>query len=315
MALDPHVQQFLKRLSLSAPRSAGALTVEERRVALTRLLSLGGEPPEVARTEAYDIAGPAGNLSIRAYDPLEAAGARGSALVYFHGGGLVAGTLDAYDGIARCLANASGCRLIAVDYRLGPEARFPAALRDACAATEWVIDHAVELDVDPDRLGVCGDSAGATLAVAVCQQRAADRLRGVALQVLLCPILDYRAATIARRSYDRGDLLDRLTLEHDVAHYLQADSNRADPRVSPLLAEGFADLPPAYIHTAACDPVREDGSEYARKLRDAGVPVSYRCHTGMIHLFYGLGMVIPYVAEAYRTIGAEIRAELGEEVL
>ena len=311
MTLDPHARRFLERLSISAPRSAGALTVEERRAALARLLSLGGEPPEVARVEAYDIPGPAGALSLRAYNPLEAAGARRPALVYFHGGGLVAGTLDTYDGIARRLANASSCRLIAVDYRLGPEARFPAALGDACAATEWVIDHAAELDVDPDRLAVCGDSAGATLAVAVCQQRAAARRCGIALQVLLCPILDYRAETIVRRPYDQGDLLDRLTLEHDVANYLPADSDRADPRVSPLQAARFAGLPPACIHTAECDPVREDGSDYARKLQEAGVPVSYRCHTGMIHLFYGLGMVIPYVAEAYRTIGAEIRAKLG----
>jgi acetyl esterase len=311
MTLDPHARRFLERLSIGAPRSAGALSVEERRAALARLLSLGGEPPEVSRVAAYDIPGPDGAMHLRAYDPLDASAARLPALVFFHGGGLVAGNLDTHDGIARSLANASGCRLLAVDYRLGPEAPFPAALQDASTATEWVIDHAAELGVDPDRLGVCGDSAGAALAVALCQQRAAGRGSGIALQVLLCPILDYRAETIARRPYDQGDLLDRMTLEHDVAHYLQAGSDPADPRVSPLEARRFADLPPACIHTAECDPVREDGSEYARKLHAAGVPVSYHCHAGMIHLFYGLGMVIPYVAEAYRTIGAEIRTALG----
>lgn len=311
MPLDSHARRFLERLAVSAPRSVGILTVSERRAALKQLLSLGGEPPEVERVEESLVPGETGSLRIRIYTPLAAAAATLPGLVYFHGGGLVAGSLDTHDGVARNLANAGNCRVISVDYRLAPEARFPAAVRDACVATKWVVERATDFGVDPDRVGVCGDSAGASLVVAVCANQRGNSSVHIALQVLLCPILDYRPQTIARRPYDQGDLLDRQTLEHDLMHYLPPDADPADPEVSPLQATSFIGLPPARIHTAEFDPVREDGSEYSNKLQQAGVSASYCCHAGMIHLFYGLGMVIPYVAEAYRTIGADIRAAFG----
>lgn len=310
MTLDPHVRRFLARLSLGEARSAGALTVPGRREALQRLLSLGGEPQPVGRVAECSVPGPDGALRLRTYTPLNAAAETPAALLYFHGGGFVAGSLETHDGVARALANASGCRVISVDYRLAPEARFPAAIEDACAACDWVFDHAADLGVERERLGVSGDSAGAALAVAACRHRLAGRGPRFAVQVLLCPILDYRPGTIARRPYDQGDLLDRGTLEHDVAHYLPPRTDPADPRVSPLRAQATADLPPACIHTAECDPVRDDGSAYAGQLQEAGVPTRYRCHAGMIHLFYGLGMVIPHATEAYQTIGADIRALL-----
>ena len=311
MAIDPHVRRFLERLSVGAPRGGGSLTVQERRAALARLLSLGGEPPEVAHIGESTVHGPAGLVRLRTYTPVDVVTESLPALIYFHGGGLVAGSVDVYDGVARRLASASGCRLISVDYRLAPEARFPAAIEDACAASDWVLDHAADFGIDAERTGICADSAAAVLAVAVCRHRTAVGGPGLAAQVLLCPILDYRPQAIARRSYDQGDLLDRDTLEHDLAHYLHADVSPADPRVSPLQSGQFADLPPACIHIAECDPVRDDGSAYAEELRNAGVPARSRCHPGMIHLFYGLSAVIPYAAEAYRMIGADIRAVLG----
>jgi acetyl esterase/lipase len=311
MVLDPQARRFLERLSVGAPRSAGAISVVERRAALCRFLSLGGDPPEVGGIDEYRIAGPGGILRLRCYTPLGPGAGKLPALIYFHGGGLVAGSLDAYETISCWLASASACRVISVDYRLAPEARFPAAIEDARAASDWVLDHAVELHIDAQRVGVCADSAGAALAVEVCRQRAFHRGLRLAAQVLLCPILDYRPQTTARRSYDQGDLLDQQTLEHDLAHYLEAHTDPSDPRISPLQAQQFAGFPPAIIHTAECDPVREDGDAYARALERSGVPVRYRCHAGMIHLFYGLKMVIPYAAELYRAIGADLRAVLG----
>ena len=229
-------------------------------------------------------------------------------LVYFHGGGLVAGSLETHDGICRALAAASRCRLLSVDYRLAPEHSFPAAIDDGLAATWWVATHAAELGLDPDRLGVCGDSAGATLAAVVCQSAAALGQPRLACQFLLCPIMDYAAESDSRRSLAQGYLIDRATLEHDLRHYLGPEADRADPRVSPLRAPGVMNLPPTVIHTAEFDPLRDEGAAYAERLRAAGVKITYRCHPGMIHLFYGLGALIPYAGAAFGLMGADVRS-------
>jgi acetyl esterase/lipase len=308
--LDPQVSRFLDKLAVTAPRGAGGLTVAERRASIERLVALGGEPEAVARIEKRSIPGPGGPLRIWTYTPARSRMGLLPALIYFHGGGFVAGSLDTHDGICRSLANASGCRLVSVDYRLGPEARFPAAVEDACAATRWVADHAAQLGIDERRLGVCGDSAGATLAAVVAQTMAVAGQPRLALQFLLCPILDYRAETASWTAFGSGHFLDRETLEHDLRHYLDEQAQPGDPRISPLRAERLEGLPPACIHTAECDPLRDEGAQYAARLEKAGVSASYRCHSGMIHLFYALGAVIPYGAEAYRQMGADIRAVL-----
>jgi acetyl esterase len=310
MLLDPQVRRFLDKLAVATPRGAAGLTVAQRRASIERLAALGGEPEAVARIEKRSIAGPAGPLRLWVYTPAGANMGLLPGLVYFHGGGFVAGSLESHDGICRSLANASGCRLVSVDYRLGPEARFPAAVEDACAATRWSAGHAAQLGIDARRLGVCGDSAGATLAAVVAQTLAGDGGPRLALQFLLCPILDYRAETPSWQGFGSGHFLDRETLAHDLTHYLGEHADPADPRISPLRAESLRGLPPACIHTAECDPLRDEGSDYAGRLEKAGVTASYRCHSGMIHLFYALGAVIPYAAEAYRHMGADIRALL-----
>jgi acetyl esterase len=309
MPLDPYAKRFLERLAALNPPSALSLSVAERREALANLLSLSaGDAPE-AVVEDRTIPGPGGALPVRLYTPNGVSRNRLPALVYFHGGGLVAGTLDAYDGIARELAHASGCRLIAVGYRLAPEAPFPAAVEDACAAVAWIAAHAEGFAIDPMRICVAGDSAGATLAAVVCQDAAGKGLP-LALQVLLCPILDHAGATPSRRTFGQGYLVDSATLEHDLVHYLGATGDVHDPRVSPSRASELRGLPPTAIHTAEFDPLCDEGSEYAERLSEAGVRTLYRCHLGMIHLFYGLGGVIPHAAAAYREIGADIRSLL-----
>ena len=311
MPLDPRVRRFVDSLTVGAARRTGDLTVAERRASLERLLALGGEPPPIGALTERQAAGGAGPLRVRIYTPLGATPERLPGLIFFHGGGLVAGTLDTHDGICRQLAHSSACRVLSVAYRLAPEARFPAALEDACAATRWVMGNAEALGLDPRRLGVGGDSAGATLAAAVCQRLAAAGEGGIALQVLLCPLLDYQAQTPSRSEFAQGYLLDRGTLEHDLAHLLGPGDEPCDPRLSPLRAPRLAGLPPACIHTAECDPLRDEGELYARRLQASDVCVRYRCHPGMIHLFYGLGAVIPQVAAAYQTIGTDIRALYG----
>lgn len=310
MPLDAQVRSFLDKLAAAKPRGPADLTVAERRASIERLLALGGEPEAVARIEKRSIRGPGGPLRLWVYTPAGAPRGLLPALLYFHGGGFVAGSLETHDGICRSLANASGCRVVAVDYRLGPEARFPAAVLDACTATRWVAHHAARLGIDTRRVGVCGDSAGATLAAVVAQTLAAQKGPPLVLQCLLCPVLDYRAKTPSRDAFASGYLLDRETLEHDLRHYVGEAADASDPRISPLRASRLEALPAACIHTAECDPLRDEGAAYAERLERAGVRVSYRCHPGMIHLFYGLKAVIPYAATAYRLIGADIRALL-----
>jgi len=311
MPLDPRAKRFLDRLAALNPPSVLSLTVSERRSGLQQLLSFSGPGQSIARVEERIVAGPSGMpLALRIYWP-EAARPPAPALVYFHGGGLVAGSLDTHDPVCRALSNASGCVLFSVDYRLAPEFPFPAAIADGSHATAWVAAHADELGIDRGRLGVCGDSAGATLAAVVCQAAVETGEVKLALQFLLCPILDFCAMTPSRRDYASGYLVDQATLDHDLQHYLGADGDPAHPRISPLRAPDVRGFPPTCIHTAEFDPLRDEGAAYASRLREAGIQTLYTCHSGMIHLFYGLGQLIPYAATAYQLFGTDIRTVLG----
>jgi len=312
MPLDPHVERFVSRLAVFQPTGAPDVDLAARRAGLAALLALGGKPASVARIEAASFAGPAGAVALRVYTPDAAPAGVLPGIIFFHGGGFVAGSLDAYDGICRALTAASRCRLIAVDYRLAPEHPFPAALEDALAATRWIAAHAAQWGVDPARLVVAGDSAGGTLAAVICQRLAAQGDLRPALQLLICPILDYAGETFSRREFARGFLLDGATLVEDCRHYLTAHVDVTDPRVSPLRAHHSAleRVARACIHTAEFDPVRDEAADYAARLARAGVATTGHCHSGMIHLFYGLGGVIPYASEAWQRIGADVRAHL-----
>ncbi len=311
MPLDARVRRFLDTLAASGAASTLALSVEERRRSLVQLLGFSGPPKLVGAIEDRTLPGPASDLRMRVYAPVGVAAKDAlPGLLYFHGGGLVAGSLDTHDSICRALTAASCCRLFSLDYRLAPEHPFPAAIEDGLAATTWLANHARELGLDPERLGVCGDSAGATLAAVVCQSVAAAGRVRLACQLLLCPIMDYAAESESRRNLAAGYLVDRATLEHDLRHYLPAGADRADPRVSPLRAAQLRGLPPTGVHTAEFDPLRDEGAAYAERLRAAGVPTTYHCHPGMIHLFYGLGALVPYGDTAFGLMGADIRSLL-----
>ena len=271
--------------------------------------------PTITSVHVVDrrIPGPGGELPIRVYRRFGAAAtpwAAPPAIVYLHGGGWVTGDLDTHDGTCRLLADVTGCVVVAVDYRLAPEHPFPAAVDDAVAAITHVARHAGDFAIDPARLGVCGDSAGATLAAVTCQALARSDGPRIALQLLICPIMDYGGSTESRREFATGFLVDQATLDHDLLHYLPPGSDARDPRVSPLRARDLEGLPPTSIHTAEFDPLRDEGKAYAERLTRAGMAVSYTCHPGMVHLFYGMAGVIPYARRAFEQIGAEVRAAL-----
>jgi acetyl esterase len=309
MPLDPRVKRFLDLLAAGNPPDARNATVEERRAGLAALMKFAGPEVAVDRVEERTLPGPGGAVRIRLYSPLPQ---MLPGLIYFHGGGLVAGTLDTHDSIARALANAGAVRVLSVDYRLAPEHRFPAALEDAMAAVRYISLNASDFGIDAARLGICGDSAGATLAAATCQ--AAARAGGrppLALQLLICPILDYSRLTPSKRELSSGYLVDQATLDHDLMHYVPQGTDPVNPLISPLLAKDLTGMPPTLIHTAEFDPLRDEGRNYFERLTQARNEVSYTCHPGMIHLFYGLGAVIPYARTAFEQIGGEIRAALG----
>jgi acetyl esterase len=308
--LDPRVKRFLDVLAAGNPRSVLDTTVEQRRLGLEELMKLAGPESPVDRVDDRMLPGPAGNLLARVYTPLDAKAPVLPGLVYFHGGGLVAGTVATHDGIARALANAGACRVVSVEYRLAPEHPFPAALDDALAAVTHVAAEAAAFDIDGARLGICGDSAGGTLAAATAQAAARIGSPRLALQLLICPILDYSRPTASRRDLASGYLVDQATLDHDLLHYVPRGTDPANPRISPLRADTVAGLPRTFIHTAEYDPLRDEGRDYFERLARAQGEVSYTCHPGMIHLFYGLGAVIPYARTAFEQIGGEIRAAL-----
>jgi acetyl esterase len=311
LPLDPRVKRFLDVLAAGNPPSALSVSVEQRRAQLAELMKLGGSGPAVAREEDGTLPGPAGRLAVRIYTPAGASGELQPGLVYFHGGGMVAGTIDTHASIARSLAHCGACRVVSVEYRLAPEHPFPAALDDAFAAVNYIGAHSAELGIDAQRLGICGDSAGGTLAAATCHASAPGGGPRLALQVLMCPILDYSRSDGSRCEFANGYLVDQATLDHDLKYYAPGGADPTNPRISPLRAADLSGVPRTIIHTAEFDPLRDEGQDYFKRLTHTGSAVSYTCHAGMIHLFYGLGAVIPYARTAFEQIGREIRAALG----
>lgn len=212
------------------------------------------------------------------------------ALVFFHGGGFVIGDLLSHDPVCRWLAREARAVVIAVDYRLAPEHRFPAAVDDCLAAYRWVSEHRDELRVGA--VGVGGDSAGGCLAAVVCQQAQRLGLAQPALQFLIYPTTQTNSQHPSRTTFASGLLLEKDTIAWFINHYLPDPSEHADPRASPLLAESVAGLAPTLMVTAGFDPLRDEGRAYADRLQEAGVPVEYHCATGLPHGFWSMGGAI-----------------------
>lgn len=309
MPLDPRAKRFLDMTTMMSGAADARPPLAERRKALEKLM-------QFARADRLCGIGSDGNFAFfdrdipyRLYAPSSAGGALLPGVVFFHGGGMVAGSIASHDLVCRALCEESGCRLLSVGYRLAPEHRFPAAIDDAIAAVRETARHAATLGIDASKLAVCGDSAGATLAAIVCQTPH-DSLR-IAVQCLICPVLDFGAVSPSRREFARGYLIDETTLTADLADYLPPGGvDHADPRVSPLRAGNLAGVPPAIIHTAEFDPLRDEGDAYAVELATAGVRIDHTCHPGMPHNFHALGGVLLQGREVLKQIGAQLREAL-----
>lgn len=311
MPLDPNVQGLLTTLAAAGRPKLWEVTPEQGRqgfIALAEAVGIKDVP--IGRVNDGAIPAPSRALPYRLYTPVNANAGLLPGLVFFHGGGFVIGNIEIYDGFCRLLANAGGWRVISVDYRLAPEHPFPVAVDDSLEAVRWVAGSSDALGIDRDRLAVGGDSAGGNLAAVVCQLLKQTGGPPIALQVLLCPWLDLTHNTESLRADGEGYFLETKALEWCGRHYVGANADPSDVRVSPSLAADFAGLPAAHIHTAEFDPLRDEAKAYADRLEAARVPVKYVCHPGMIHYFYGMAGVIPYARRAIEQIGSAIGTAL-----
>jgi acetyl esterase len=284
-----------------------------RQIRRVSISTLGGEPETLARVENLTIPGPGGDLAMRVYSN-DAGGLR-PALVYFHGGGFLFGDLESHDGVCRALAKDSGAVVIAVDYRLAPEHPFPAGVDDAYAATGWVAANAGRLGIDAHNIAVGGDSAGGNLATVVAMRCRDAGGPALTAQVLIYPVVDQSSfETQSHREFAEGYLLTRSGMQYCTRYYLANPDLVRHPEVSPLLASDLSGLPPALVITAEFDPLRDEGEAYARRLEQAGVPVTLRRYDGMIHGFVSMHGIIPDGRKAIREAAAVIARSLSAAV-
>jgi acetyl esterase len=308
MPLDPQARLLLDQFAATGAPPLHEMPVPEARQFLDMLRDMSPPGDAVAQVEDRAVPGPAGEISVRLYHP---GGGTRPLLVYFHGGGWVLGGLESHDSTLRALCTASDCAILAVDYRLAPEHRFPAAVDDCWAAAAWAAANAASLGADPERIAVGGDSAGGNLS-AVVSQLARDRDElPLRFQLLVYPATDAAADTPSSRENATGYFLELDGMRWFYDHYLGPRGDRSDPRVSPLRAADLCGLPPALVITAEFDPLRDEGEAYAERLRAAGVPVTLTRYHGMIHGFFGMGAMLDQARTAVAEAAAALRAALG----
>jgi acetyl esterase len=328
MPLDPEAQVVLDALGAATSVDPFDLSVEQWREAFS---SFAGDAvgPDVARVQMMEVPGPAGPIPVRVYTPSNDSAVDSSTsadetqttasdgshakpcLVYFHGGGFVLCGLDSHDLTCRELAVGAGCIVVSVDYRLAPEAKFPAAPEDCYAATCWVRDQAPQLGVDPARIAVAGDSAGGNLAAVVsilCRDRKGPSL---VHQLLIYPVTEHRFDTDSYRTNGEGYFLSRAMMQWFWHQYLDSEADGRNPLASPLLAKDLSGLPPATILTAEFDPLRDEGRSYAEALERAGVSTQYTNYPGVFHGFIGMSAQIPRALLAVQESCAALRAAYG----
>lgn len=303
MPLDPVIRNLLDAFAgQNAPPLPSLTPVQAREMYEKMRIPLPPDP--VARVEDRRIPGPGGEIPVRIYTPEGATGL----LVYFHGGGFVIGSLETHDGPIRTLANAAGCTVVSVDYRLAPEHRHPAAAEDCYAATRWAVENARALGADPARVAVGGDSAGGNLAAVtalLARERGAPAL---CFQLLVYPVTDHDFERPSYRENGEGYFLQRRDMQWFWDHYEPSRDERDAFTAAPLRARDLSGLPPAHVITAEYDPLRDEGEAYAARLREAGVPTSLERYDGQIHGFFSMAAVIPRGREAMGDVGRRLRA-------
>jgi acetyl esterase len=311
VTLDPDASAVLNVFREAGRPPYETLTPSEARAWYLKARPVANpEPPELASVTALSIPGPAGTIPARLYTPrtLRQADGMSPCLVFFHGGGWVIGDLDSHDVMCRCLAHDGETLVIAVDYRLAPEHKFPAAIDDAIAATRWIADNAVQLNIDAQQLFVGGDSAGGNLSAIVAidaRDHAGPKLAG---QMLIYPATDFRMAHPSHHEPETSCLLTHNTMRWFADHYLNGPADIENWRASPARMANLAGLPPTYVLIAGADPLRDEGDEYATRLADAGNAVTCKRYPGQFHGFMTMGKILPKANEALRDIGVWLKS-------
>ncbi len=290
MPVATEVKALLERLHAADPRPRSALSVAETREKYLQSRTLAGPPRELERVENRTVPGRWGPIPIRIY----AATTDSSlpSLVYFHGGRFFSGNLETHDPVCRDLAARSGCIIVAVDYRLAPEHRFPAALDDACDAAGWVSENGHDLGIDTQRIGVGGDSVGANLAAAVAILDRDRRGSALKCQMLVYPMLDATRSCESHQTFAAGYGPGSDDMMRGWRAYLGGEVDPKNPLASPFFAEDLRGLPPALVQTAEYDSLRDEGEAYARRLSEAGVPVVSTRYEGAVHGFFQMAGVL-----------------------
>ena len=312
MALDPQAANVIELVVKSGRPPYHQLSPKDARQMFRDTRPASTPPaPQIGGVRDLAADGPVGSIPLRVYRPAGVSDSqRLPALIFFHGGGWVIGDLETHDVACRQVTAEAGVSVIAVDYRLAPEHKFPAAVDDAWAATRWIATHSEELGIDATRLAVGGDSAGGNLgAVVALLARDAGTPR-IALQILTYPVTDLAAESQSYSDLADGYMLTRDSMRWFKAHYLTKAEDAADWRASPLRAPSLAGLAPAVVITAGYDPLRDEGEAYARRLREAGVTVDAVCFGGMIHGFVPMGRLIETAFRAVTLIAGSLRHAL-----
>ena len=308
MSLAPEIKAFLEmQAAAGAPAVWEAPLAQIRANTQGRMATSGSVEPVFEIINRF-IPGPTADLPIRIYRPTDNPNA--PAIVHFHGGGFVLNYLDMYDASMSRLANQSGFTIIGVHYQKAPEHPFPIPFDDCYATLLWVRDHARELHINADAIGVAGDSAGATLASAVAL-KARDNGISLAFQTLIYPCNGRNFATDSYEKMATGYGLTTKAMQWFWEQYLQGTAHDANPYAIPMMAKNFSGLPPAIIITAQYDPLLSDGEQYAALLHRDKVPVLYREFEGMIHGFFTNMAVTPTAKVAIDFVAAELKKLIG----
>ena len=266
---------------------------------------LAGDVVPVATVEDRDIPGPGGPLPVRIYRPDGAAPF--GALVYFHGGGGVIGSLETADAACRALARRTPCVVVSVGYRLAPEHKFPAGFEDCVAALHWTIDHAAEIGVDPARVAVGGDSTGGALAAAVTLDARANATASPCFQLLIYPATDHNFDRRSCREYGNGFLLTLDEMRWYWENYLSSSDDLQSIYACPLRATSLKGLPPALLLLAECDPLHDEGAAYGERLHADGVGVQSIFYNGQIHGFFTMPGVFDRARVAHEDAATALR--------
>lgn len=306
MPLDPLLKAFLDQAAQQPRPKPWEMSLNLLRKNFAAMMGLvGPKDVPVGLIRNFTIPSAQGGIAARAYSPVAAGSDALPALVYFHGGGFVVGDLDTHDGLCRLLAHEGAFRVIAVDYRLAPEHKWPAALEDADQALRWIAENAPMLGVDAGRIAIGGDSAGGLITACLTQQMREKGGISVAFQLLMFPSTDLAGHFASMEKYAVGYFIDKRTIEWNTEQLLPEGADPASPQISPLRGKDFSGLPPAYIMLGGYDPLHDEGRAYAEKLEAAGVKVTVADYDDMVHCFIYLQTLLP---QAHAAISAAARA-------